>query len=78
MNYKETSLLGDNKYKKKNQKYKKINKDFKEFLDNLKGQALHAYYLEFNHPRSNKKMEFNSKLPKKFDKMIRFLEKQSD
>ena len=78
MNYKETSLIGDNKYKKKKKKYKKINKSFKEFLDNLKGQALHAYYLEFNHPRSNKKMEFNSKLPKKFDKMIRFLEKQSD
>ena len=78
MNYKKTSLLGDDKYKKKNQKYKKINKNFKEYLDNLKGQALHAYYLEFNHPRSNKKMGFNSKLPKKFEKMIKFLEKQSD
>ena len=78
MNYKKTSLLGDVKYKKKNQKYKKINKNFKEFLDNLKGQALHAYHLEFNHPRSNKKMEFNSKLPKEFDKMIKFLEKHSD
>ncbi len=78
MNYKKTSLLGDNKYKKKNQKYKKINKNFKEFLNNLKGQVLHAYHLEFNHPRSNKKMEFNSKLPKEFDKMIKFLEKQSD
>ncbi len=78
MNYKETSLLGDDKYKKKNLKYKKINKIFKEFLDNLKGQTLHAYHLEFNHPRSKKKMEFNSKLPKKFEKMIKFLEKQSD
>ena len=78
MNYKKTSLLGDDKYKKKNQKYKKINKYFKEYLDNLKGQALHAYHLEFNHPRSNKKMGFNSKLPKKFEKMIKFLEKQSD
>ena len=57
---------------------KKINKNFKEFLNNLKGQVLHAYHLEFNHPRSNKKMEFNSKLPKEFDKMIKFLEKQKN
>ncbi len=78
MKYRRTSLLGDTKYKKKHQKYKKINKIFKEFLETFKGQALHAFYLEFMHPKKNKKMKFNSKLPKKFEKMIRFLEKQSD
>ncbi len=78
MKYKGTSLLGDTKYKKKYEKYKKINKIFKKFLETFKGQALHAYYLEFMHPKNNKKMKFNSKLPKKFEKMIRFLEKQND
>ena len=44
------SLIGDNQYGKKNIKFKKVNKDFLEKLINIKGQALHAQTLEFEHP----------------------------
>ena len=63
LKYKGTSLLGDNKYGKKNMKFKKINKDFSNLLSNFNGQALHAKTLEFTHPKNNKWMKFNSELP---------------
>ena len=48
--YKGTSLIGDEQYGKKNIKFKKVNKLFLENLNLIKGQALHAKTLEFNHP----------------------------
>ena len=71
--YKGTSLLGDNKYGKKNLKFKKIDEIFFEKLTNLKGQALHAQTLEFVHPTSKKWMIFNSNLPTEFKKMLNLL-----
>ena len=41
MIYKGTSLLGDQKYRKKNMKFKKIDKTFEEILNSFKGQVLH-------------------------------------
>ncbi len=73
LKYKGTSLLGDNKYGKKNMKFKKINKDFSNLLSNFNGQALHAKTLEFTHPKNNKWMKFNSELPLNFKKMLDLL-----
>lgn len=46
--------------------YGKPDKNFKE----LNGQILHAYYLEFNHPRTNERMVFLSNLPEYFNKVL--------
>ena len=74
MIYKGTSLLGDQKYRKKNLNFKKIDKTFEEILSSFKGQVLHAATLGFNHPRNLKKVEFKTKLPLKFKKLVEFLE----
>ena len=46
--------------------YGKPDKNFKE----LNGQMLHAYYLEINHPRTNERLVFESKLPKYFMEVL--------
>ena len=77
LKYKGSSLLGDKHYGKKNIKFKKINKDFFDNLSKLTGQALHAQTLEFIHPRTKKKLSFNSDLPESFKKILDFLENLS-
>jgi 23S rRNA pseudouridine1911/1915/1917 synthase len=73
MKYKGASLLGDNQYGKKNIKFKKINKDFSKILFSLSGQALHAKSLGFNHPLTDALVNFDSKLPKDFKKLLDLL-----
>ena len=51
--------------------YGKVDRNFKD----LNGQILHAYYLEFNHPRTNERIKFESKLPEYFNKVLENLEK---
>mgnify|MGYP001239578039 FL=1 len=77
MSYKGNPLLGDKQYGKKNIKFKKINTDFFSLLNNLSGQALHAKTLEFTHPKTKKKMTFNSNLPDSFQKMLNLLKNLS-
>ena len=74
MIYKGTSLLGDQKYKKKNMKFKKIDKTFEQLLNSFDGQVLHASTLGFVHPKNSKKMEFKSKLPSKFEELVEYLD----
>ena len=74
MIYKGTSLLGDQKYRKKNMKFKKIDKTFEEILSSFKGQVLHAATLGFCHPRNLKKVEYKTKLPIKFKKLVDYLD----
>jgi len=73
MKYKNTSILGDNQYGKKNIKFKKINKDFSKKLSILNGQALHAKSLGFIHPFKNKWVNFESELPSDFKKLLDLL-----
>jgi len=73
MAYKGNSLLGDQQYGKKKLKFKKINKDFESKLKILNRQALHAKDLGFIHPSSKKKIEFKSKIPKDFEKILSLL-----
>jgi 23S rRNA pseudouridine1911/1915/1917 synthase len=74
LKYKGTSLLGDKQYGKKNIKFKKINNDFFIKLNKLSGQALHAKTLGFVHPKTKKWMNFNSKLPEGYKKILDLLE----
>tara|TARA_B100000795_G_scaffold254614_1_gene225643 strand:+ start:273 stop:1256 length:984 start_codon:yes stop_codon:yes gene_type:complete len=77
MAYKGNSLLGDQQYGKKNLKFKKINEEFADKLKVLNRQALHAKSLGFVHPTSNKLINFESKLPKDFKKILDLLNKLS-
>lgn len=52
-------IVGDKEYGYKNQKF------------NLEGQLLHARQLEFVHPRTGKKVKFESKIPEYFIKVLK-------
>ena len=75
LSHKGNGLIGDKKYGKQKKKFKKINKKFDEILKNFNRQALHAKSLGFIHPSKNKKIEFESKLPQDFKKILDILEK---
>ena len=75
MAYKGCSLLGDQQYGKKNLKFKKINVDFENKLKILSMQALHAKSLGFIHPTSKQYINFNSKVPQDFKKILDLLNK---
>ena len=77
MAYKGNSLLGDQQYGKKNLKFKKINEEFEDKLKVLSRQALHAKSLGFTHPTSKKIINFETKLPKDFKKILDLLNKLS-
>jgi 23S rRNA pseudouridine1911/1915/1917 synthase len=77
MAYKGNSLLGDQQYGKKNLRFKKINEEFEDKLKLLNRQALHAKSLGFIHPTSKKLINFESKLPKDFKKILDLLNKLS-
>jgi len=77
MKYKGAPLLGDNQYGKKNIKFKKVNEDFFKKLSVLSGQALHAKSLGFIHPTTNKFVNFDSKLPDDFKKLLDLLKNLS-
>tara|TARA_Y100000591_G_scaffold293831_1_gene282040 strand:+ start:342 stop:1322 length:981 start_codon:yes stop_codon:yes gene_type:complete len=73
LSYKGNPLLGDQKYGKKKMKFKKINKQFEKILASFNRQALHAKSLGFIHPLNEKFMNFESKLPQDFNKILGFL-----
>ena len=77
LNYKNTSILGDNSYGKKNRQFKKINSTFLKNLSKFKGQALHAKTLKFFHPSKKVWLSFDSKLPNNFKNMLNFLNNHS-
>ncbi len=54
-------IVGDKEYGYKTQKFK------------LEGQLLHAYKLEFIHPKTNELVSFTSKLPKHFESVLKKL-----
>ena len=74
LSYKGNPLLGDKKYSKKKLRFKKIDKNFYKILVNFNRQALHAKSLGLFHPTKNKIINFDSKLPQDFKKILDFLE----
>jgi len=75
LSYRGNSLIGDKKYGKNKFKFRKINKKFEKILNSFNRQALHAKSLGFIHPSKNILVNFESKLPHDFKKMLNFLEK---
>ena len=73
MSYKGNNILGDKKYKKKFKKFKNINPELEDSILKLDRQFLHAKVLGFNHPSSGKRLEFETKLPKDLEKILKNL-----
>ncbi len=77
MKYKGNQIVGDNKYKKKYKKLKSVKQEVENLISKLNKQFLHAKILGFNHPRSGKKLFFESNLPNELSKIINLLEKSN-
>ena len=74
LSYKGNPLLGDKKYGKKKLQFRKIDKNFYKILLHFNRQALHAKSLGFLHPKKDKIVNFESKLPQDFNDILDFLE----
>ncbi|MDH7481010.1 MAG: RluA family pseudouridine synthase [Armatimonadota bacterium] len=71
-------VVGDPVYSGK----RRVQSGSKEFIscvnrmiDGLQGQALHAHYLSFDHPKTNKRLEFTSEMPVAMQSLIEYLRK---
>ena len=42
-------------------------------IDELRGQALHAYSLSFDHPRTGERLEFSAPMPEEMESLVTFL-----
>jgi 23S rRNA pseudouridine1911/1915/1917 synthase len=73
MSYKGNNILGDQKYKKKFKKLKNIDPILKKYVTELNRQFLHAKVIGFSHPRTGKRLEFSSNLPKNLEKIVKKL-----
>ncbi len=65
-------LLGDEIYGGKKVASKIIPQDLAQNIDSLNGQALHAAFLEFEHPISKNKLKFQAPLPIFLEKVNKF------
>ena len=69
------NILGDKKYKKKFKKLINIDSSLENLIYELNRQFLHAKSLGFNHPTSNKRLEFSSNLPSDLENILKKLSK---
>ena len=77
MNYKGNQIVGDKKYVKKYKKLNSVSKEINEKISKLNRQFLHAKILGFKHPRTEKKLFFESNLPNELRNIINVLEKSN-
>ncbi len=73
LSHKGNNILGDRKYKKRFKKFNKIDASLEDAILRLDRQFLHAETLGFLHPRTSKKIEFFSKLPKELNDILKKL-----
>ena len=75
LSYKGNNILGDKKYKKKFKKFVNIDSELEKSIIALSRQFLHAKTIGFNHPKSNARLEFKSKLPSDLERILKKLRK---
>ena len=73
LSHKGNHILGDKKYKKRFKKINKIDSILEKAILKLDRQFLHAETIGFVHPRTLRKIEFFSKLPKELDNILKKL-----
>lgn len=68
------SVLGDQAYGTNSKKAKQIiDLKVRESVENFKRQALHSYYLSFNHPATEELLEFKIELPSDMQDLLDIL-----
>ena len=80
MEHKKMPLIGDQSYYG-NKNYKKsgsLNKEIKETTESFSRQALHARYIEFEHPTSGEIMQFEQEYPNDIKILLEKLEDNKD
>ena len=70
-------MLGIKNIKKKYKKLKNVSEKINQVILKLDRQFLHAKILGFNHPRTEKKLIFESNLPDDLINIINELEKSN-
>jgi 23S rRNA pseudouridine1911/1915/1917 synthase len=75
MSYVDHPVVGDPTYGGKRQKAELagLDADARRLIAALQGQALHAYYLAFDHPRTGQRMEFTADPPAEMQALIEHL-----
>jgi 23S rRNA pseudouridine1911/1915/1917 synthase len=51
----------------------KAKMEFEKLLEELNGQALHAYNLSFNHPRTRERLEFRAPMPQPMAELLEWM-----
>lgn len=70
------SLVGDKVYRSKN--IYAAPKNLSTYLNKFPRQALHAYFLEFTHPKTGERMKFEVEMPEDLQELEEILGRSSD
>lgn len=71
------SIVGDQTYGNNSRKIHGCPENLKEELLEIDHQALHSFYISFDHPVTKKRMEFVQELPKDYQHLVNFIRKVS-
>lgn len=71
------SILGDQLYGQNARKIKESQDVVRPFLEKLKHQALHSFYIKFQHPVSNELLEFEKNVPNEYNMLMNKLKEYS-
>lgn len=71
------SIVGDQTYGNNSRKIHGCPENLKEELLKIDHQALHSFYISFDHPVTKKGMEFVQDLPKDYQRLLNFIRKVS-
>ena len=71
------SIVGDQTYGNNSRKIHGCPEHLKEELLKIDHQALHSFYISFDHPTTKKRMEFVQDLPKDYQLLVNFIRKVS-
>ena len=71
------SIVGDQTYGNNSRKIHGCPEHLKEELLKIDHQALHSFYISFDHPATKKRMEFLQDIPKDYQHLLSFIRKAS-
>ena len=72
------SIVGDQTYGNNRRKISGCPEYLKETLLAFNHQALHSFYISFEHPVTNKLMEFEEKLPSDYNNLLEFIRNKTN
>ena len=71
------SIVGDQTYGNNSRKIRGCPENIKKELLKIDHQALHSFYISFDHPTSKKRMEFVQDIPQDYQHLLSFIHKVS-